>query len=35
MLNVVPRVDLSSFTELSENEGKLDELVRKLQGRQN
>lgn len=31
MLNVVPRVDLSSFTELSEDEGKLDELVRKLQ----
>lgn len=35
MLNVVPRVDLSSFTELSENEGKFVELVRKLQGRQN
>lgn len=31
MLNVVPRVDLSSFTELSEDEGKLDELARKLQ----
>lgn len=30
MLNVVFRVDFSSFIELSEDEGKLDELVRKF-----